>query len=489
MKNRTPFLTGFGPLLFGKAPVSALARLAKLQSMEDLYSAFAYLFDEKSWDWSSPEAQTRDRQLPGCVTFWAFVSQILTPGSSCREVVRKLDAWWRWGQGKARQTVTASAYCQARQRLNLSTLEHIGQGLSIKIESRVPSSDQWINQRSVKIIDGTMLTMPDEPSLQARWPQHHQQKTGCGFPIMRLVGIFSLSSGAILASAQGSHAQSEVGLFKALWPKLQRGDIILEDRGFCSFGSMVSLLGRGIDTVCRLAVSRKQAPVVKILGPGDQLICWTKSRQARANYEKSEWEALPQTLLLRQIEIVVQAKGFRTKRVTIVTTLCDAEIYPADRLRCLYGERWQVELHFAQLKTWLDLDVLSCKSPEMIEKELQIHLIAYNLVRSVMQRAASTHHVPLKRISFKGTLDTLRHYAPQIHRARHTSQKQRALIDQMLLLIAQDLVPFRPERSEPRAVKKRPKNYHRLTKPRKEIGNLPHTNKSHKKSNAIPIPS
>ena len=489
MKTRTPFLTGFGPLLFGKAPVSALARVAKLRSMEELYAAFAYLFEEKTWDWGSPGVQTRERQLPGCVTFWAFVSQTLTPGSSCREVVRKLDAWWRWGQGKARQTVTASAYCQARQRLPLTTLEHIAQGLSIKIESRVPRADQWIKGRAVKIIDGTMFTMPDEPSLQARWPQHHQQKPGCGFPIMRLVGIFSLSSGAVLASAHGSQAQSEVGLFKALWPKLQRDDIVLEDRGFCSFGSMASLLERGIDTVCRLAVSRKQAPVVKILGAGDQLICWTKSKQAQANYEKSEWEALPQTLLLRQIDIVVEAKGFRTQKVTIVTTLCDADIYPADRLRRLYGDRWQVELHFAQLKTWLGLDVLSCKSPEMIEKELQIHLIAYNLVRSVMQRAAGTNQIPLQRISFKGTLDTLRHYAPQIHRAQRSPKIQRALIDQMLLLVARDLVPLRPQRSEPRAVKKRPKSYHRLTKPRKETGNLPHTNKSRKKSNTIPIPA
>ena len=161
----------------------------------------------------------------------------------------------------------------------------------------------------------------------------------------------------------------------------------------------------------------------------------------------------------------------------MVTTLTDKELYPADELRELYGKRWQVELHFAQIKTILGMDVLRCKSPEMILREVAIHRIAYNLVRTLMQRAAHLHRVALRRISFKGTLDTVRHWAAVIAAAGKAPRKQETLIDQMLAAIAHDPLPLRPERSEPRARKRRPKNYQLQTQPRHEIGNLPRRNR------------
>jgi hypothetical protein len=181
---------------------------------------------------------------------------------------------------------------------------------------------------------------------------------------------------------------------------------------------------------------------------------------------------------VRLITTHITAPGFRTKKVVVATTLLDPVAYPADKLRALYAKRWNIELHFDQIKTTLGLDVLTCKHPEMIEKELQIRLIAYNLVRALMQKAALLHDVPLDRISFKGALDTLRHFGQAIHAcSRKDLKKQSELIDQMLARIAKDLVPSRPNRIEPRAIKRRHKNFQLLTKPRHEMNVIPHRQK------------
>ena len=212
------------------------------------------------------------------------------------------------------------------------------------------------------------------------------------------------------------------------------------------------------------------------LGPDDRLVVWKKP-QRTAIWSVEEFAALPETLTLRMIRLRVASPGFRTRSVVLVTTLLDAAAYPAAALRELYGARWQVEMHFQQIKTHLAMDVLRCKSPELIEREVLMHQIAYNLVRSLMQRSAHLHHAPLSRISFKGTLDTLRHWSGLIAAAGHTPRQQQKLIDQMLTLIAGDPVPERPGRSEPRAKKRRAKNYPLLAKPRGQTGNLPRRNR------------
>lgn len=213
------------------------------------------------------------------------------------------------------------------------------------------------------------------------------------------------------------------------------------------------------------------------LGDDDRLVTWKKPAQRTDAWSPEEWEALPESLSLRLIRLHVSTPGFRTREVTLVTTLTDAKAYPADAIRALYAQRWEVELHFHQIKILLGLDILRCKSPELIEKETLMHVIAYNLIRLLMQQAASTHGADLGRISFKGTLDTVRHFAAAIHAARATPRKQDALIEEMLAMIAGDCVPERPGRSEPRAKKRRAKNYHLLTKPRSQMHVPPHRNR------------
>jgi len=372
-------------------------------------------------------------------------------------------------------------YCQARARLDVDALELICGHLCWSLESNVLRDERWLEGRPVKIIDGTCLSMPDTAGNQALWPQPSSQQPGCGFPMMKLVGLFSLSSGALLETVTGNLHVHESVLFRGLWDKLKKGDVLLADRGFCSYAALATLQTQGVDSVMRLhQMRRDDFRAGKALGPEDRLVTWQKPAKRTEAWSVQEFDALPETLTLRMIRLQVAATGFRTRTVVMVTTLLDPEVYPADTLRELYGERWNVELHFHQIKTMLAMDVLRCKSPELIHREVALHRIAYNLVRSLMQRSAHLHHVPLDRISFKGSLDTLRHWSAMIAAAGNTPRKQDQLIDQMLTSIALDLVPERPERSEPRAKKRRPKNYQLLTKPRHQMGNLPRRNRPQK---------
>ena len=481
--ERTPFFKAFGPLLFGRKSRSGIEQIQRLNGLEDLYAIFGNLFEERLFWRAEKGVNSRTRSLPPAVTFWAFVSQALSPKSSCREVVRRIEAWDRWARRGSGVRVSAEAYCKARARLDLHTLHLVNEQIAWQCERNVGRKDKWLHGRPVKIVDGTTLSMPDTPENQALWPQPSSQKPGCGFPQLKLVGLFSLQTGVLLEEAIGDRHIHEARLFEGLWDRLDKGDVILEDRGFCSYLSLCSLQKRGVDTVARLHQARKcDWRTGRRLGPGDRLMIWSKPKQCPKDWRREDFEALPAELPVRIIRSVIEVEGFRTRTVTLATTLIDPVLYPADALRQLYGERWNVELHFAQIKTILGIDVLRCQSPAMIVREVKIHLIAYNLIRVLMQRAGSIHHVPLRRISFKGSLDTLRHWVAAIHASRKHPQKQAELVAQMLASLAQDPLPYRPERSEPRAKKRRPKNYQLLTKPIKQMGNLPHRNRSRKAS-------
>src|SRR6266853_1388992 len=478
MPNITPFFQAFGPLLFGRGPGSVIGKVKRLDSLGELYELFGELLPDRLMSTSEEGPNSRERVFTPKVTFWAFVSQVLDVGSACRDVVRKVEAWGRWMQKDRTQkpALSPSAYCQARARLDMQTLRLIHGHLAWSLDRRVQSQQLWLGRR-VKIVDGTTLSMPDTPDNQESWPQPSTQKEGLGFPCMKLTGIFALASGALEDYATGTLHQHERVLFRSLWERLETGDVMLGDRGFCSYGALAGLSRRGIDSVMRLHHARKtRFREGQRLGENDRRVSWNKPQRTDA-WSREEWEALPGSLSLRLIRLYVNTPGFRTREVTLVTTLTDAKTYPADAIRALYAQRWEVELHFHQIKILLGLDILRCKSPELIEKETLMHLIDYNLIRLLMQQAANTHGAGLGRISFKGTLVTVRHFAAAIHAARATPRKQDALIAEMLAIIAADCVPERPGRSEPRAKKRRAKNYHLLTAPRSAMQVPPHRNR------------
>ena len=480
MSTSTPFFKAFGPLLFGRKPGSKLREIKQVQSLGELYEVFGDLVPEKLLGGTGRGANSRDRALPPRVTFWAFVWQAMQPQSSCREVVRKIDAWWRWMQKdrSGMRALSASAYCQARARLQTETLELILSHTAHNLERHVLNQEKGPAGRRVRIVDGTGVSMPDTEANQECWPQPGAQKPGLGFPVAKLVGFFSLASGALLEHEMGRLREHDSLLLNRLMGKIRKGDILLADRAFCSYSALAGLVARSADSLMRLHQARPaDLRRGKALGPLDRLVTWSRPLQCPPGCDKETFGALPATLAVRLIGLRVEVPGFRSRSITLVTTLIDADLYPAHELRELYAKRWNVELHFHQIKIALGMDVLRCQSPEMIEKETLIHLIAYNLIRAFMQRAAHIHHVDLCRMSFKGALDTSRHFAAAVHAASSTPRKQDALIAEMLAAIASDPVPLRPNRSEPRAKKRRPKNYRLLTQSRHTMKLTQHRNR------------
>jgi hypothetical protein len=466
--SSTPFFPSLLPLLFGRPPSRELKNLQAQASGSDSISELRRALGQFVPDslLGRQTLRSRDRLFTPLVTFWAFLSQVLSPQSACRDAVRKAQAWWSLSHRQPVSTNT-SAYCQARGRLSEQTLLAIHRQIAQRLECNVPTDSLWLGRR-VKVVDGTTCSMPDTAKSQKAYPQPGSQKPGCGFPMMKLVGLFCLGSGALLEVARGTLRVHESQLFRHLWSHLNPGDVVLADRGLCSFFSLSSLQERGVDCLMRLHQRRKvDFRVGKRLGPEDILLNWTKPAQRPETLSAQEFNALPDSLSVRQIRLHPNIKGFRVRTIVLATTLLDPIAFPAKALGELYFQRWSVELHFREIKTLLQLDILRCLSPQMVHKELLLHMIAYNLIRCLMQQAAICHHVDLSRISFKGTLDTLHHFADAIRAAGTKPRRRAQLYNQMLRLIALDQLPIRSLRFEPRAKKRRPKNYQLLTKPRK----------------------
>lgn len=482
MNSATPFFKCFGPLLFGKPPVSALAeafaKLSECSSLSQLRKAFGSYIPRALLDRHPSGDNSRRRIFSLDVAFWSFFYQVQTPGGSCREAVRKVMAFVRRKfprETRPPMSPDTSAYCQARAKIPLHVMDQINTHLVDRMQSHIPHDKLW-HGRHVRLVDGTGISMPDTPANQVRWPQSKSQKPGCGFPSMTLVGIFCLLSGALVKAAHGDRHTHESKVFHGLWSCLNKGDLAVTDRGFCSFGAFAGLLARGVDSLMRLPEKKIRKAIGSLLPKGenfDVIVTWKRPEQRTPSQTPEEFALLPESLPVRVVRYTIAQRGFRTQRVTLVTTLLDAAI-PAADLADLYFRRWGIELHFREIKIHLNMDVLRCLSPDMIERELRMHFIAYNLIRSVMQKAALTHDVDLNRLSFKGCLDTVRQFANATSGAEDKPRTISAMIDEMLLAIARDINPHRPGRSEPRVKKRRPKNYRLLTRPRHEMGALPH---------------
>ncbi|NQU75093.1 MAG: IS4 family transposase, partial [Planctomycetes bacterium] len=386
MINSTPFFAGFHRVLFGRSRPSAQrqlqTRMAALReaSLCQLASVCEPWTPARLLEPTTRGANSRQRSYPMSVTFWAFLSQVMSPGSSCREVVRKVQAWHATRRLPIPGTSTG-AYCQARSRLPLQSLRDIQSHTATELQRGVRSDQLWLG-RHVKVVDGTGVSMPDTPDNQKVWPQHSNQTKGCGFPIAKLVGCFCLSSGALLDLEEGNQHIHESLLFRKQYGLFNEGDVALTDRGFCSFGSIAELLSRGVDTVMRIHHARPtDFRKGKRLGPKDRLVVWTKPPCRPKGFTKSQWKALPQSLTLRMLHIQIDVPGFRTESIVLVTTLTDPTAYPVEELAKLYLRRWSVELFFRDIKITLGMDVLRCCTPDMVRKEIALHVIAYNLVR------------------------------------------------------------------------------------------------------------
>jgi len=325
-----------------------------------------------------------------------------------------------------------------------------------------------------KLIDGTTVSAPDTPKSQRAYPQSRTQKPGCGFPMIRLVGVFSLATGVLLGYANGNKRQHELRLLWKLLDGFKPGDLAVADRGFCSYVLLALLPLRGVAALFRLHQRRPTGVRQgQRLGKNDRLFTWLKPLQKPRWLPQSWWKKIPSPLTVRVIRFKLSSPGYRPESVTLVTTLLDARKYSARDIAQLYARRWKIELWFRDIRTSLGMDVLRCKSPQMLHKELEMFFIAYNLIRCRIVQAGAINDVALDRKSFKGTVDAVRQFSLAIAQAR-SKHKQQHLIIELLEVIARDEVPDRPDRSEPRAVKRRPKAFPLLNKPRDHYKDISH---------------
>jgi hypothetical protein len=311
--------------------------------------------------------------------------------------------------------------------------------------------------------------MPDTAANQKAFPQPGTQKAGVGFPLARLVAIISLATGVVRELALGPYQGKETGetaLFRTLWDRFTIGTILLGDRYFASFFGIAPLRPRGLDGLFRMHQRRKyDFRRGRRLGVEDHVVRWTKPKRPEW-MDEAVYAQLPETLEIRELRVKVQRDGFRVDELVLVTTLLDARAYPKEELADLYLERWNVELDLRSIKSVMQMDVLRCETPAMVEKEIWMHVLAYNLIRGVMARAAAVHGKEPRCLSFKGALQALEAFREPLQWTRGAHRRQ--LWESMLQVIAYHEVGDRPNRVEPRAIKRRPKPHRLLNEPRQQ---------------------
>jgi len=410
----------------------------------------------------------RDRVYTPATTLWTFLHQVLDADHSCEQAVDRLLAY-RAAEGLSDCSGDTGAYCRARARLPEELphelLRQTGRAAMEKADR------QWLwKGRQVKVVDGTGLSMPDTPENQKEYPQPKEVEPGVGFPLVRLVVVFCLSVGTVLDAALGrwsGKGTGEVSLFRQLDDVLGPGDVLLADRIYADFWDVARALACGADVVMRRHAGRK---AVKFRGRGDgtgsRREGWPKP--ARPSWmTPEEYASYPDWIKIRLLRVVVRVRGFRTRRLVLVTTLLDGLTYSCEDLAELYRRRWQAELNLRSLKTILQMDILRGQSPDTVRKEVWMHLLAYNVVRQLIAQAAAQAEVRPDQLSFTGALHAINAFLPRLQGARTEAEAQR-LWSRLLRLIGRRRVGDRPDRYERRKVKRRPKNYARLTMPREQ---------------------
>jgi hypothetical protein len=406
----------------------------------------------------------RQRIYTPAVTLLTFLSQVLDHDHSCRQAVARLLAF-RSSRGLRPCSPDTGAYCKARGRLSERLLRELTRDTGRHVADQAPTTWLW-KGRHVKVVDGTGLSMPDTPANQGAYPKSRKLPAGVGFPLLRLVVVFSLAAGTVLEAALGPRSGKGTGeqsLFRSLFDQFRPGDVVLADRLYGDFFTLARARARGIDVVTRPAAGR--APLeFRGRGGADLRVCWV--RPERPDWMgRREYDRLPRYLYLRAVRVPVRPPGFRTKRLVLVTTLTDAAAATGADLADLYRRRWQAELNLRALKQGLQLDILRGQSPEMVRKEIWAHLLVYNLVRLVMARAADAAGVRADAVSFTGAVQTLNAFLPEM-RAVATAEDAQVLWEVLLWAVGEHRVGDRPDRYEPRAVKRRPKKFPHLREPR-----------------------
>jgi phosphatidylethanolamine-binding protein (PEBP) family uncharacterized protein len=396
---------------------------------------------------------------------------VLSADGSCREAAARLLAFLAGQSGTEPGIDPATGpYCKARKRLPEKLVSGLARDSGQQLHRRHPSG-ALLGGRRVKVADGTTCSMPDTAANQKQWPQPKTQKPGLGFPLVRLVAVISLNCSAVLDVAMGPYAGKESGetaLLRTILDSLEKDDVLLADRYYASYWMIALLLQRGVDSLFRQHQLRKiDFRTGQRLGRDDHLIELEKPAAKPDWMDWATYYQLPEKLTVREVRVRVHQKGFRVRTLVLVTTLTDAQLYSQAEIAEAFRHRWHVELDLRSIKQTMNMSVLRCKSPEMVRKEIWMHLLAYNLVRTVMAQAAEESGMQAREVSFAGAVQTINAFVPTL--ALSAPSEHPRLMQIMLRSIAAHRVGDRPDRYEPRAVKRRAKPIALLTTPRNEV--------------------
>jgi putative transposase len=401
------------------------------------------------------------------LTLWTFLRQVLSPDRSCRQAVCHVVL--AFALTRDPESYDTAAYCRARGQLPTALIQDLTLDVGRRLEAQVPAAWLW-HGRHVHLIDGSTSRLPDTPENQRAFPQPKSQKPGLGLPIIRWVVLLSLATAAVLGFAHGPYQGKQTGetsLFRQLLHQLQPGEIVVADRYFCSYFMVALLRLANVDVALRLHHRRHyDFRRGRRLGRYDHVVVWQRPPRPKWMDEQT-YQQMPKTLEVREIRRRLQEPGCRVQELTLATTLSDAEVYPADDIAALFGQRWQVELDIRSLKTTLGMSDLRCLTPFMVEKELWMHCLGYNLVRKVAAQAALLSGKSPRSISFKASKQALLAGWDQLTFVESAADYERAALG-LLHALAKEQVGDRPGRCEPRAIKQRPKPHKLLKEPRKE---------------------
>lgn len=406
---------------------------------------------------------SRERIFSPSIVVWSFLSQAIEEDKSQQTAVLRVIAHYM-EQGKKPPSGNTSAYSQARSKLPENCLPQLCRKIAKELGTTTADASKhlWKGHR-IKLVDGSSLSMPDTPANQASYPQSPRQKKGLGFPSMRIVAVIDYMTGALLdlagKAAYGGKETGEHALLRELIHRFDKNDLMIGDRYYPSFFLMATLLEQGISGVFPQHGSRNtDFRRGKSLGRKDHLIQWTKPKKPEW-MEQAEYDVFPEKITVREVAIEINRPGFRSKKDVLVTTLDDPTEVTVDDLIEIYGRRWFAEISFYSIKETMKMGILRGKTPAMVRKEIWAHLLAYNLIRKIMWSNAQLQGLKVPEQSFKLALQAL----------RILYQSGLNLInscDFLSLVLAYKQVANRPNRQEPRAVKRRPKRFPRLQKPR-----------------------
>jgi hypothetical protein len=398
---------------------------------------------------------------------WLFLSQVIHANPTLAVTVECFLAW-RLAQGMAPCSTGTGAYARGRQRLPEALLATLTRHTGRQADRAALGQWRWLG-RVVKLFDGSTVSMPDTPENQQAFPQSRTQAPGVGFPLARIGVLFSLAVGTALELGIRRWAgkyQSELSMLRDMIPSLEAGEVLLTDRYLCSYMEIALLLQRGVDYVGQMHAQRNvDFRRGRRLGPCDHVVQWSKPQ--KPDWMSAEdYAAIPETLTIREFRCRIVRQGYRTRTIIVATTLLDAKRYPRAEIADLYRLRWDAEINLRSLKTMMHMDVLRCQTPDMVRKEIWAHLLAYNLIRTVIAQAAARHGKHPRQISFMRALRTLEAFRPAL---AHVPREQlAALYEYMLTAIASHEIGHRPDRLEPRQRKRRPKPYKLMMKPRNQ---------------------